>query len=81
MGWLCELDQKKGLDIGTTYHNEQAAAVFTDFIGEDVYKNVFSSLEKTGKRFYSLTMDGTTDAATVEQESVFIRAAGKGEVR
>jgi hypothetical protein len=60
--WLCELDEAKGLSIGKTYRNPKAAKTFC------------STDDITTAHFLSLTMDGSTDAGIVEQESVFARS-------
>ena len=76
--WKCDLDRAKGLDIGETYINDQACAVFVDNIRYVVHKREMADLAK-GK-FYSITMDGSTDAATVEQEIIYIRFASVGTI-
>ena len=32
--WLCRLDKMKGVDIGETYHNKDAAREFTHYIAQ-----------------------------------------------
>ena len=70
---MSELDRMKGLDVGDTYINNHAAANFV------TNREVLSEL--SGTKFYSLTMDGTTDVSTSEQECVYVRAAKNGKIQ
>ena len=76
---MSELDRMKGLDVGDTYINNHAAANFVTCIGDVTNREVLSEL--SGTKFYSLTMDGTTDVSTSEQECVYVRAAKNGKIQ
>lgn len=76
--WLNELDISKGYDHGTTYNNPTAATAFLECIS-DVEKAKMSEL-LTSIKFFSLTMDGSTDSAVVEQETLFFRASINGKI-
>lgn len=70
--WLCELDEAKGLGIGKTYRNPKAAKTFCSNIAQTERNSLTDDI--TTAHFLSLTMDGSTDARIVEQESVFARS-------
>lgn len=78
-GWMVQLDTAKGLDTGTTYLNEYACAQFIDCIGSVVEAGVVQDIKDAS--FVSLTMDGTTDLSTREQETLFVRTSLKGEIK
>jgi hypothetical protein len=68
----------KGLDIGSTYLNRDAAKMFTHFIAE-AQRNEMRSTYKTAK-FLTILSDGSTDSAVIEQEIVYCRYAVRGKV-
>ena len=76
--WLCDLDAAKGVDIGETYKNGQAALKFINCIA-DTEKEATSALVKNS-RFFSFLMDGSTDISGDEQETIYIRTARKGVI-
>ena len=63
---LCDLQQRHGVDLGQTYRNELACATFTDFIARDLKNQLSQALHKA--KFFSMQMDGSTDAGNMEQE-------------
>ena len=77
--WLNELDKCKGIDKGDTYNNEKAAFIFLQSIADvERDKNVVTI---QNVKFFSLTMDGSTDDASVEQETLFLRFCHRGKVQ
>ena len=76
--WLCELDEKKGTDIGTTYRSDKQAQTFTHFIAQQSRDEMSERLKATP--FISLISDGTQDHAFMEQEIVFLRSVKAGRV-
>ena len=76
--WLNALDRAKGLEHSTTYDNLTAATLFLEFISL-VEKEKFSSSMREIK-FYSLTMDGSTDNSVTEQETLFVRWCKNGKI-
>ena len=76
--WLNELDRAKGLDIGVAYNNQIAAPVFLKSIASVEHNKLADAVEAT--RFFSITMDGTTDNAAVEQETIFLRSSTAGSI-
>ena len=76
--WLNRLDASKGLDVGETYNNRKAGTLFLENIGQIEREKLISVIENV--KFFSLTMDGSTDDGSVEQETIFIRFCNKGQV-
>ena len=76
---MCKLDQSKGLQIGETYHNNKAVLDFLSFIAESTGDEVVTEVKTS--QFFSILLDGSTDIAGDEQESVFVRCSNKGDVK
>lgn len=75
---ICELDKSKGLDVGTTYINDKACALFIKNIATTEHiqtKQIFKD-----SPFVSITSDGTSDYTGEEYESLFLKASVQGEV-
>lgn len=77
---VCELEARHGVSIGTTYTTEIAARSFTGFIAEAKRNELVFNLQKA--KFFSLLLDGSTDAANVDNElllAVWFDKDGTGE--
>lgn len=76
--WLNKLDEAKGLYHGNTYNNQKAATTFL----ENISGCEKEKLEKMmgDVKFFSISMDGSTDISTVEQETLFIRFSVNGRI-
>lgn len=76
--WLNKLDEAKGLYHGNTYNNQKAATTFL----ENISGCEKEKLEKMmgDVKFFSISMDGSTDVSTVEQETLFIRFSVNGRI-
>ena len=70
--WLNRLDASKGLDVhvGEIYNNRKAGTLFLENIAQIEREKLVSVIENV--KFFSLTMDGSTDDSSVEQETMFI---------
>jgi hypothetical protein len=77
--WLCQADEKKGLDIGSTYRNSKSCKEFMVAISEVVRANDIEELLHTAK-FITIMSDGSTDVSVVENEIVYVHFCIKGEV-
>ncbi|KAJ8303781.1 hypothetical protein KUTeg_018704 [Tegillarca granosa] len=75
--WLCELDKAKGLDLGDTYLNSQAALILTSNIADSEREKTINML---GNNFYGIMMDGSTDISGDEQEAIYIRFSNNWKV-
>ena len=75
MVWMAELEASLGVDVGTTYINPQMCGIFKDNIAKVQSKE---QLENIKESFYSLSMDGSNDINSKEQETIF---AQKGVVK
>lgn len=76
--WLNELDEAKGIVHGVTYNNQNAANGFLECIS-DAEKDHLSTLMENVK-FFPLTMYGSTDDSTTEQETLFMRFCVMGKI-
>ena len=74
--WLNRLDASKGLDVGEIYNNRKAGTLFLENIAQIEREKLINVIENV--KFFSLTMDGSTDDSSVEQETIFIRFCNKG---
>lgn len=78
-----KLESCHGIDLGQIYANKDSSKSFTHFIAESQSNAFIQSLSTA--HFYSILMDGTTDAGTVEDELVVIMTSHKddkaGEIR
>ena len=69
--WQCQLDKAKGLNIGTTYHNDKSARLLTQAIADTERNKVKTEIE--GSKFVSILSDGATDSSVTENEIVYVR--------
>lgn len=76
--WLNQLDAAKGIDVTCTdtYNNRQAATTFIENIGEIQRQKLVQDVSNI--KFFSITMDGSTDDGTVEQETLCLKWCNKG---
>ena len=59
-----ELEEKHGVDLGSTYKNRDAPRNFLHYIAETQRRDFHHML--SSKHFYSILMDGSTDKGRVE---------------
>lgn len=75
---MCQLDEKKQLDIGTTYVNETKCKEFLLAICT-IERDDIEELIKRAK-FCSILSDGSTDVEVIENEVVYIQFSCQGVV-
>ena len=63
---LCQLQERHGINLGESYKNDHACAIFVEYIAQDLRGLLGESLHKA--KFYSIQMDGSTDSGNVEEE-------------
>lgn len=73
--WMCQLDQIKGLDLGSTYHNDKSCRVFIKAIAMTEREKIKTEVQSSD--FVSILCDGSTDAAIIDNEIVYIRYVSK----
>ena len=73
-----ELEIRHGIDLGHSYATKDSAKLFTHYIAESQRSAFMRSLSIV--HFYSLLMDGTTDAGNIEDELIVIMTFCKDEV-
>ncbi|XP_070547018.1 zinc finger protein 862-like [Ptychodera flava] len=76
--WLCELDEAKGLSIGTMYRNDKRCQEFVNAIASKERYDI--SCEVSTVRFISVICDGATDSFHREAEVCYLRACHMGTV-
>ena len=76
--WMCELDEKKGVDIGITYRTDKECHSFIHSIAQ-VERRKKEKLIRNAK-FICILSDGSTDASVREQEIVYIRCCIQGAI-
>ena len=76
--WMLELDEKKGIDVGTTYRNDKEAQLFSEFVAQSTRSVIADLFNKAP--FLTVITDGATDKGFREQEIVYLRSAVGGVV-
>lgn len=76
--WMLELDKKKGIDVGNTYHTDKEAQKFSFYIAQEARNNITKFINKYP--FISVITDGATDKSVKEQEIVYYRSSNGGLV-
>ena len=67
---LLELEQRHEVDIGHAYTTADSARLFMSFIAKSQHQGFLNSLPGGG--FFSLLMDGSTDAGNLEDELIVL---------
>ena len=67
---LLELEQRHEVDTGHAYNTADSARLFTGFIAKSQRQGFLNSL--SSESFFSLLMDGSTDAGNLEDELVVL---------
>ena len=67
---ICELEQRHGVDIGTTYENWKAGASFIHYIAEARWLDLVHTVGQA--KFFSLLLDGSTDVGNIDNEVILI---------
>ena len=73
MEWMCELDEKKGLDVGASYRTDKCSE-FIHCIAEEQRLGLQAQLQSNN--FFSVMMDGTTDSSVDDAKIIYIRYTG-----
>ena len=68
---LYELENRHGVDIGTSYSNDISCKNFTHCVAE-LQRSSFINFLKREVSFFSFLMDGTTDVARAEDEAIVL---------
>ena len=63
---FAKLEEKHGVDLGSGYKNNQACAVFIEYIAQAMKETLVNILAKA--KFFSIQGDGSTDSANVEDD-------------
>ena len=76
---IMQLEERHGVDLGHAYRTPDSAKSFTGFIATSQCQGFLHSIS-SGSHFFSLLMDGTTDAGNVEDELIAILYCTKNDV-
>ena len=76
MEWMCELDEKKGLDVGASYRTDKKCCEFIHFIAEEQRLGLQAQLQSNNFNFFSVMVEGTTDLSVSDAEIIYIRYTG-----
>ena len=76
---LLQLEQRHAVDLGHAYNTPDSAKLFTGFIAKCQLQAFLSSFYSSGSHFFSLLMDGTTDAGDQEDELIVLVYCYKDE--
>ena len=68
---ICNLESRHGVDIGTSYVNENAGKTFCKFIAETRTAKLCKTV--TNAKFFSILMDGTTDVGKIDDELFLVQ--------
>ena len=63
---ITDLEERHGVDLGEGYKNNQACAVFIQYIAQDQKQILLDALSKA--KFYSMQGDGSNDSGNIENE-------------
>lgn len=76
--WLCNLDERKGIELGSTYRTRDSAVESIKCIADAEFKKVSTAVTKAN--FVCIISDGSTDSSIKEQEMYFIRTCVAGVI-
>jgi len=68
---ICNLESRHGVDIGTSYVNENAGKTFCKFIAQARMMDLCKAVTDTG--FFSILMDGSTDVSKIDDELFLVQ--------
>eukprot|EP00731_Ephydatia_muelleri_P000943 Em0001g943a len=67
---ICELEECHGVQVGSAYRTEKAAKSFSHYIAQCQRQQLVETVKSV--KFFSLLLDGSTDAANVENELILV---------
>jgi hypothetical protein len=76
LAWMCELDRKKGIDVGESYQSDKHCQQFVNCIANVEVEKIKHDIGKS--KFITLISDSSTDTSTQEIEAIYVRYAIKG---
>ena len=69
--WHCQLDKRKGLNVGETYLNDKNCKIFTHAIALHERQKIKQEIENSP--FVSILCDGSTDSSITDNETIYLR--------
>ena len=77
--WLTDLDEVKGLNVGTSYQNHVQAKEFASAIADVQRREIRVNLEES--KYATVIVNGSTDSSITESEMIYIQTSKAGSVR
>ena len=77
--WICNLVEKQGVEVGSTYRSDKQAATFIKYIAKVEKQSLLTYLNSA--KFLTIIVDGCTDTSRKEEEIVYIRSSVDGEIK
>lgn len=77
--WITELDEVKGLNVGTQYRNIPKCQEFASAIAEVQQLEMQNHLKQC--KFAAVIVDGSTDSSSIENEMVYIQTCLNGSTK
>lgn len=74
--WLCQLDKRKGLNVGETYLNDKNCKIFIHAIALHERQKIKQEIENSP--LVSILCDGSTDSSITDNEIIYLRYARHG---
>ena len=74
---MLDLQEFNGLEVQKRYRNDRAAAIFIDYIAEQMKVPQKECL--LNAKYYSILQDGSTDTSISEQELVYVLFLNDGQ--
>ena len=65
---LCELEERRGVDLGRGYKNAPSLCKFYNYIAQEQQQGLVDALSKA--KFFSLQADGSTDSGNVSRNAM-----------
>ena len=72
--YICSIQKKNGLDLGSDHLNRKACVEFVKSIFGSLHDNLVSKLKQA--KFYTVMSDSSTDSSIVDQECILVRFVG-----
>ncbi|XP_038065720.1 E3 SUMO-protein ligase KIAA1586-like [Patiria miniata] len=69
--YICKLEIRHGVELGTSYHTEKKCAEFASCVAEVLKEDLMNDLKDTPK-YLTIFIDGSTDVSTTERELMYI---------
>jgi len=63
---LSDIEERHGVEIGASYHNDHGCASFVDSVASDFKEDLKERMDKA--KFFSLMIDSSTDSGNIDEK-------------